>query len=343
MAEELDLARAFLGGDYGSEFEYDGDAEKKKESRHDLATKPSKSSTSGVPSKHELAKEYDRQEGRNQRFHYLSLDAYARHKQFVNNYLLYYGGSLDDFKRSTANDKTDLDVIREHHKFLWNEDDDTDTWAKNLSKKYWDKLFKEYTISDLSRYKENKIALRWRVEKEVIEGKGQFECGNKKCKEREGLRTWEVNFGYIEHGEKKNALVKLRLCPECSYKLNYHHKRREVTKQVMRKATASAVEKISGKRRHSKHKKKHKRKHKHKHHKKKKKRKRTDESDSDSESSSSDSESEEDEETNRAGTSKSVHDVSRVSESEAWSGPAKVTEEKSREDEFDEYFEDMFL
>lgn len=53
------------------------------------------------------------------------------------------------------------------------------------------------------------VALRWRTEKEVIIGKGQFECGNKKCKNKEQLKSWEVNFGYIEHGQKKNALVKL--------------------------------------------------------------------------------------------------------------------------------------
>ena len=53
------------------------------------------------------------------------------------------------------------------------------------------------------------MALRWRTEKEVIVGKGQFECGNKKCNIKEGLRSWEVNFGYVEQGEKKNALVKL--------------------------------------------------------------------------------------------------------------------------------------
>lgn len=53
------------------------------------------------------------------------------------------------------------------------------------------------------------VALRWRTEKEVIVGKGQFECGNKKCKEKKDLKSWEVNFGYIEHGQKKNALVKL--------------------------------------------------------------------------------------------------------------------------------------
>ena len=32
---------------------------------------------------------------------------------------------------------------------------------------------------------------------------------NKKCEEKEGLRSWEVNFGYVEHGERKNALVKI--------------------------------------------------------------------------------------------------------------------------------------
>lgn len=52
--------------------------------------------------------------------------------------------------------------------------------------------------------------MRWRVEKEVVTGKGQFICGDKNCQEREGLRTWEVNFAYVENNEKKNALVKLR-------------------------------------------------------------------------------------------------------------------------------------
>lgn len=38
---------------------------------------------------------------------------------------------------------------------------------------------------------------------------GQFQCGNKRCEKQEGLKSWEVNFAYVEHGEKKNALVKL--------------------------------------------------------------------------------------------------------------------------------------
>ena len=52
--------------------------------------------------------------------------------------------------------------------------------------------------------------MRWRIEKEVIDGKGQFVCGEKKCTIKEGLKSWEVNFAYMEHGERKNALVKLR-------------------------------------------------------------------------------------------------------------------------------------
>lgn len=53
------------------------------------------------------------------------------------------------------------------------------------------------------------IALRWRIEREVVAGKGQFICGNKVCDERSGLKSWEVNFAYLEQGEKKNALIKL--------------------------------------------------------------------------------------------------------------------------------------
>ncbi|XP_051174006.1 protein FRA10AC1 isoform X2 [Leptopilina boulardi] len=137
------------------------------------------------------------------------------------------------FLMKRSRDKTDFDVIRDNHKFLWDDDeeDEPETWEARLAKKYYDKLFKEYCISDLTYYKFNKIALRWRTEKEVIEGKGQFECGNKKCNIKNELRSWEVNFGYEEHGEKKNALIKLRLCPECSIQLNYRSKKREVKRE----------------------------------------------------------------------------------------------------------------
>ena len=49
------------------------------------------------------------------------------------------------------------------------------------------------------------IAMRWRIEREVIAGKGQFVCGNKHCDSRNGLKTWEVNFSYVEKNEKKKC------------------------------------------------------------------------------------------------------------------------------------------
>ncbi|CAG9133242.1 unnamed protein product [Plutella xylostella] len=157
-----------------------------------------------------------------------NLNPYELHKYLVNVYTLNAKGTTSHLQRDTSRDRTDLDVIRENHKFLWEEDEVADTWEKQLAKKYHDKLFKEYCICDLSRYKENKVALRWRVEKEVVLGKGQFLCGNKPCMNNDGLKSWEVNFAYLEDKEKKNALVKIRLCPECSEKLNYKSKKREI-------------------------------------------------------------------------------------------------------------------
>ncbi|XP_072749380.1 protein FRA10AC1 homolog [Anoplolepis gracilipes] len=163
---------------------------------------------------------------------YAHLSAYDRHKKLINDYLTLYGKSVSSLKRDTSRDKTDYDIIRENHKFLWDQEKDIpDTWGAKLAKKYYDKLFKEYCICNLTYYKFNKVALRWRTEKEVIAGKGQFECGSKTCNEKENLRSWELNFGYVEHGEKKNALVKLRLCPECSIKLNYRSQKREVKRK----------------------------------------------------------------------------------------------------------------
>ena len=53
------------------------------------------------------------------------------------------------------------------------------------------------------------IALRWRTKNEVITGKGESICGNRKCNVKEDLKSWEVNFRYMENGKTTNALVKL--------------------------------------------------------------------------------------------------------------------------------------
>lgn len=156
------------------------------------------------------------------------LNAYELHRLIINEYVLKRPGDTRLFERDKSKDKTDYHVIKEHHRFLWDDNNEPDTWEEQFAKKYYEKLFKEYCIADLCLYKENKVALRWRIAKEVVSGKGQFICGNKICDEKEDLRSWEVNFGYQEKGERKNALVKIRLCPKCSKKLNYHSKKREI-------------------------------------------------------------------------------------------------------------------
>lgn len=55
-------------------------------------------------------------------------------------------------------EKRDIDVIQENHKFVWDEDDEAYTWEQKLAKKYYDKLFKEYCICDLSLYKKSKVS-----------------------------------------------------------------------------------------------------------------------------------------------------------------------------------------
>ncbi|KAF0025438.1 hypothetical protein F2P81_022319 [Scophthalmus maximus] len=314
-----DLLKVHRGGGYDSDFS-DDDAQGessnrglKRKSEDEILQKPFKKGRHSQVAHRSLhSNELDREEARNRRAHLISLNAFERHKKFVGDYILYYGGKMADFKRTVGKDKTDLDVLRENHRFLWRDEDEEDmTWEKELARKYYDKLFKEYCIADLSRYKENKFGFRWRTENEVVSGKGQFQCGNKRCEKQEGLKSWEVNFAYVEHSEKRNALVKLRLCPECSFKLNYHHKRKEVK-------VKTKTERLSEENQEPSQKKTRKKRKRSSSHSKKQKQKDKRHRDSGGEDE---------------GQSDAVH----------WRGPAPAVEEKSREEEFDEYFEDMFL
>ena len=151
--------------------------------------------------------------------------------------------------------RTDMDYLLEHHQFVRDAaPSDLETWAKELAKSAeaqkfgnaddqakkkkksgdadWAKamaanydrhLFKEYALADMSRYKRGQVGLRWRTEKEVVSGKGESECANLHCAESHGLAAFEVNFAYMEGNPpvRKNTLVKLMLCPDCGYKLNY--------------------------------------------------------------------------------------------------------------------------
>jgi len=101
-------------------------------------------------------------------------------------------------------------------------------------------------------------------------------------------------------------LFQVRLCPDCSYKLNYHHKKKEVTKKLKKKKD-----------------------------KKKKRRHR----DSDSSGSGDDGETSKRQKLEEA--KKEEEEDKKATE--IWSAPVQMEEEKSREDDFAEYLEDLFM
>ncbi|KAG2248023.1 hypothetical protein Bca52824_087651 [Brassica carinata] len=164
---------------------------------------------------------YDREERKQQyQAHIRGLNAYERHKKFLKDYVRFYGKDKPTEVKLPL--KTDHDTLREGYRFIRSEEDDLNpSWEQRLVKRYYDKLFKEYCIADMSRYKTGQMGLRWRTEKEVMSGKGQFMCGSKQCHEIEGLASYEVNFSYHEAGEHKQALVKLVICERCAEKLYY--------------------------------------------------------------------------------------------------------------------------
>ncbi|KAI9159312.1 hypothetical protein H9P43_008652 [Blastocladiella emersonii ATCC 22665] len=173
------------------------------------------------------------------------MNAYDRHRRFIDHYVLYYGGAgaLATAREAAdalpANYTTEEDVIRRHHRFLREDDDKEDDaalahlshtqrWEAKLARAYYDRLFKEYALCDMSRYKTGLIAMRWRTQPEVLDGRGQWSCGNVACKRDRDLTSWEVPFRYREPadgGAEHRALVKLRLCPKCSDKLHYRRDR----------------------------------------------------------------------------------------------------------------------
>ncbi|CDS04697.1 hypothetical protein LRAMOSA07237 [Lichtheimia ramosa] len=236
------------------------------------------------------------------------VDAYTRHKKLIRDYVLHYGrGAQPPKAQIPASVKTEYDIIREHHRFVRSddEDDDEQSWEQRVAKKYYDKLFKEYAICELKYYKEGKIALRWRTEKEVILGKGQFICGSTRCDDSDDLESWEVNFAYVEHGEKKNELVKVRLCPDCSYKLNYKQQKRAAkeNKKRRRRSRSTTQEDRSKSKRRRRH--------------------------------SSDEEEEEDQQRSRS------QEPEKEDERSIWSKPIEQKQEKSKEEEFEDYFADL--
>ncbi|CAK70974.1 unnamed protein product (macronuclear) [Paramecium tetraurelia] len=149
--------------------------------------------------------------------------------------------------------KSDMEVLKQYHQFVRDDEEDidpklstNDDYGRMIARKYYDKLYKEYAIIDLSQYKTGKIGMRWRTEPEVLSGKGETICGNKVCTKDKELSTWELNFQYKENQEVKNTLVKVKCCNSCSQQLNYkklHKQVKEYTEEEIRHLLAKLEEK----------------------------------------------------------------------------------------------------
>lgn len=90
------------------------------------------------------------------------LNPYDLHKRLINEYVLQRSGDtarLAAGGRDASRDTTDADVLRNNHRFLWDDQEPAGTWEQQLARKYYDKLFKEYCLCDLSRYRENKVCV----------------------------------------------------------------------------------------------------------------------------------------------------------------------------------------
>jgi Folate-sensitive fragile site protein Fra10Ac1 len=81
--------------------------------------------------------------------------------------------------------------------------------------------------------------MRWRIEKEVVVGKGQFICGAKGCESQANLHSYEVPFRYVEQGQTKNELVKVRVCVDCAKKL-FHEKLQRMRNAEKKRQSSSS-------------------------------------------------------------------------------------------------------
>ncbi|KAK1259466.1 hypothetical protein QJS04_geneDACA010268 [Acorus gramineus] len=93
---------------------------------------------------------FEREERKQQyQAHIRGLNAYDRHKKFIRDYVDFYGKNRD--VQDVLPVKTDQDTLREGYRFIPSEEDDMDSsWEKRLVKRYYDKLFKEIPIGELS-------------------------------------------------------------------------------------------------------------------------------------------------------------------------------------------------
>lgn len=129
------------------------------------------------------------------------------------------------------------DVLHDHYEFLPSSASasQTPSWESRLVGRYCATLNREYALCDLSRADRGQIGLRWRTESEVISGKGKEKCGAIGCNER-AVADMEVLFVYKEKDEKKEALVKVAVCPACQVRLAAAKKKEKEKRQEKERA-----------------------------------------------------------------------------------------------------------
>ncbi|KAI6042890.1 folate-sensitive fragile site protein Fra10Ac1-domain-containing protein [Pisolithus marmoratus] len=153
-------------------------------------------------------------------------------------------------KRTQEIPVTEFDLLKASHKFLRDDAEQagsssnasSSSWNDQLAKKYYDTLYREFALCNLKHYKSGNFALRWRTENEVVDATGETTCANMRCEYHRPhsnslppLTTLELPFAYEEHGELKQALVKVVLCPGCVKKLMWK-RNREKRMSAKRKA-----------------------------------------------------------------------------------------------------------
>lgn len=85
-----------------------------------------------------------------------SSSAYTRHLQATDAYLRYYGGSIPAPEKA----RSERDILEENHQFIRGDDEDEAIdEEKMVAKKYYDKLFKEFAVVELARWKEKQVGL----------------------------------------------------------------------------------------------------------------------------------------------------------------------------------------
>lgn len=146
----------------------------------------------------------------------LSAVDWHRHKQLLGQYLLYHTRLFTDPQSIEALSLYTANADNASHPI---------TRAATISKYYYDRLTREYAVTDLSLYKLGKIGLRWRTPTEILHGKGQFICSSKDCTQFNHLISMELEFFYHEKKELKKSLVQVRVCSVCAEQINYRKKK----------------------------------------------------------------------------------------------------------------------